>query len=86
MTTAEINGQLSLFEETKGNGSQKENPVGDDKKMIKVVNATFTGCEETCWEELFSGFDRLYGITFSSGIHFLDKIISQFSYAAMADE
>lgn len=36
---------------------------------------------ETNWEELFDGFDRLYAITFSSGIEFVNKVINKFSYA-----
>ena len=40
-----------------------------------------TDTVETHWEDLFDGFDRLYAITFSSGIEFVNKVINKFSYA-----
>ena len=33
------------------------------------------------WEELFTGYDELYAITFSSGIEFTAKLINKVSYA-----
>lgn len=37
-------------------------------QTLKVVKAVYTDTVETNWEDLFDGFDRLYAITFSSGI------------------
>ena len=50
-------------------------------QTLKVVKAVYTDTVETNWEDLFDGFDRLYAITFSSGIEFVNKVINKFSYA-----
>lgn len=50
-------------------------------QTLKVVKALYTDTVETNWEDLFDGFDRLYAITFSSGIEFVNKVINKFSYA-----
>lgn len=43
---------------------------------LSVVKAVYADTVETNWEELFDGFDRLYAITFSSGIEFVNKVIN----------
>ena len=48
---------------------------------LKVVKALYTENINTDWEELFSGFDRLYAITFSSGIGFINKVLDKFQTA-----
>ena len=50
-------------------------------QALSVVKAVYADTVETNWEELFDGFDRLYTITFSSGIEFVNKVINKFSYA-----
>lgn len=50
-------------------------------QALSVVKAVYADTVETNWEELFDGFDRLYAITFSSGIEFVNKVINKFSYA-----
>lgn len=50
-------------------------------QALSVVKAIYADTVETNWEELFDGFDRLYAITFSSGIEFVNKVINKFSYA-----
>lgn len=50
-------------------------------QALSVVKAVYADAVETNWEELFDGFDRLYAITFSSGIEFVNKVINKFSYA-----
>lgn len=50
-------------------------------QTLKVIKALYTDTVETNWEDLFDGFDRLYAITFSSGIEFVNKVINKFSYA-----
>lgn len=50
-------------------------------QALNVVKAVYADTVETNWEELFDGFDRLYAITFSSGIEFVNKVINKFSYA-----
>ncbi|MBR3640112.1 MAG: phospholipase D family protein, partial [Clostridia bacterium] len=48
---------------------------------LKVVKASFTECVSTNWEKLFDGFDNLFAITFSSGIDFVNKVISKFKHS-----
>lgn len=50
---------------------------------LKVVNATFTGATTVGWHELFDGFNELYGITFSSGIQFMEKVFESFNHIEM---
>lgn len=50
-------------------------------QALSVVKVIYADTVETNWEELFDGFDRLYAITFSSGIEFVNKVINKFSYA-----
>ena len=46
-------------------------------QALSVVKAVYADTVETNWEELFDGFDRLYAITFSSGIEFVNKVINE---------
>ena len=55
--------------------------VSISTQVLNVVKAVYADTVETNWEELFDGFDRLYAITFSSGIEFVNKVINKFSYA-----
>lgn len=55
--------------------------VSISTQALNVVKAVYADTVETNWEELFDGFDRLYAITFSSGIEFVNKVINKFSYA-----
>ena len=45
--------------------------VSISTQALNVVKAVYADTVETNWEELFDGFDRLYAITFSSGIEFV---------------
>lgn len=46
--------------------------VSISTQALNVVKAVYADTVETNWEELFDGFDRLYAITFSSGIEFVN--------------
>ena len=48
---------------------------------LKVVKATFSECVSTNWEKLFDGYDNLFAITFSSGIDFVNKVVSKFQHS-----
>lgn len=50
---------------------------------LHVVHAEFVQDESVNWKELFEGYDELYGITFSSGIQFMEKAMDQFGYVEM---
>lgn len=48
---------------------------------LDVVKMVFDGAESCTWKELFSGFDTLYAITYSSGIDFVYRLIDLFEQA-----
>lgn len=48
---------------------------------LDVVKMEYVGAETLTWEELFSGFDNLKAITFSSGIGFVSKLLNRFKTA-----
>ncbi len=45
---------------------------------LDVVKMEFSGAETLSWQELFSGFDTLHAITYSSGIDFVYQLIDLF--------
>ena len=69
--------QMSLFDlapdqmESMSNGS------------LKVVRAEFVEKKSIGWTDLFTGYDEMYGITFSSGIQFMEKVFDSFEHVEM---
>lgn len=69
--------QMSLFDlapdqmESMSNGS------------LKVVRAEFVEKKSIGWTDLFTGYDEMYGITFSSGIQFMEKVFDSFDHVEM---
>ncbi|MCR5596557.1 MAG: phospholipase D family protein [Lachnospiraceae bacterium] len=51
------------------------------ENQLDVVKAEFIQTEKTDWEKLFSGFDELHAITYSSGLEFTCKLVNMFSYS-----
>ena len=45
---------------------------------LEVVQASFQGQTKKTWEDLFSGFDRLYAITYSSSVGFVTQVAGLF--------
>lgn len=72
-----MDNQMSLFDfepvqmESMSNGS------------LKVVKAEFVEEKKEGWAELFSGYYEMYGITFSSGIQFMEKVFDSFEHVEM---
>lgn len=69
---------LSFFE------ASEENEVGKEKLFengLDVVKADFCGVDTLSWETLFSGFDTLHAITYSSGIGFVYQLLDLFEEA-----
>lgn len=66
----EGNAQPDLFTEQATNSGK-----------IDVVQMEFVAAEDMGWEQLFAGFDRLYAITYSSGIGFINSLLQKFPYA-----
>lgn len=50
---------------------------------LKIVKAEFIEKKNVGWEDLFSGYDEMYGITFSSGIQFMEKVFDSFEHVEM---
>lgn len=66
---------LSLFDEQQ----TMENLDGvKDSNHLDVVKLKYESCESLTWQKLFSGFDDLYAITYSSGIGFVCKLLDRF--------
>ena len=59
----------------------EQNNIASVSSNLKVVKAQYIADINTDWEALFSGFDKLYAITFSSGIGFINKVIDKFQSA-----
>ena len=64
------NENLSLF-------NMNDSPKNFVSK-IDVVKLDYISAETMTWQELFSGYDKLKAITFSSGISFMYKLIDMF--------
>jgi len=68
-----------------GENSDMENSLFNDlsvhSSQLDVIQMEFIGAESISWEELFTGFDRLYAITYSSGIGFINELLQRFEYA-----
>ena len=48
---------------------------------LDVVKMDYVGAESITWRELFSGYDSIKAITFSSGIGFVYQLLDLFKYA-----
>lgn len=48
---------------------------------IDVVKLNYENAESLTWQELFSGYNNLHAITFSSGINFVYKLLDMFDTA-----
>ncbi len=73
MTKSIYEDNISFFEET------PETKPASNK--IDVVKLTFDSAESVEWKELFEGYNKLYAITFSSGVNFVNQLLSMFDYA-----
>ncbi len=69
---------LSLFDLTE----VVQEKIGvQSSASLDVVKMEFSGAETLSWQELFSGFDTLHAITYSSGIDFVYQLIDLFEDA-----
>lgn len=71
---------LSLFDIPDSPGQLFEGK-SEQPGQLDVVHMDFIEAESLSWQELFSGFDRLYAITYSSGIGFIYALLKNFQYA-----
>src|SRR5665648_539707 len=55
--------------------------IPESKQKIDVVKMDFLEAETTTWQELFSGYNKLYAITYSSGMEFVYQLLKHFEYS-----
>ena len=68
----------SLFDNSEQLNMQSSISCGSH---LDVVKMEYIECQSMTWEELFSGFDYLHAITYSSGIDFIYKLLDFFDEA-----
>lgn len=64
----EISGMNELFD---------DNPIAQN--TFPVMQVRFMDGGQMTWQELFAGFDTMRAITYSSGLRFMDNVLSTFS-------
>lgn len=74
-TESEIQ-ELSLFDLSEEKSADKS--TGN---KLEAVEADFKCVHKVVWEDLFSGFDEMYAITYSSGIDFISRVLPNFKNA-----
>lgn len=47
---------------------------------LDVVKMEFIEADTLSWSELFDGYDKMYAITYSSGIGFVCELLQKFTY------
>ncbi len=72
-----MDNQMSLFDL-----APKQMDAASDG-LLSVVKAEFKEDIKVGWHELFDGYDELYGITYSSGIQFMEKVFDSFAHVEM---
>lgn len=72
-----MNDNLSFFDEDFSEGQKHSAEIS----RIDVVKMQFLEAQPMSWQELFSGFNHLYAITYSSGISFACDLIKKFDTA-----
>lgn len=70
---------LSLFDLQDNNIESEVEKASRNK--LDVVRLSFEEAESMAWQDLFSNFDTLHAITYSSGIDFVCKLLAYFSSA-----
>ncbi len=76
-----MNENVSLFDKDVSENQAAVDPLFRTAGRIDVVRMEFAEAQTLSWRELFSGFDRMYAITYSSGIGFIGELLSMFSYS-----
>lgn len=70
---------LFLFDQLDINSNSSENLYREGS--LDVVKMDFLEAETVTWKELFSGYDELHAITYSSGINFVYQLLGMFEKA-----
>lgn len=75
MKNQEDSNSMDLF-----GGSEGERAPRTDVRL-DMIKLDYVGSESMTWQELFSGFDRIKAITYSSGINFVYKLLDLYKEA-----
>ena len=75
-----MNSNMSLFDIEQTNEPLNFSSTLSSGK-IDVVKMEFIEADTLSWNELFAGFDKLYAITYSSGIGFVCELLHKFTYS-----
>ena len=51
-----------------------------DREALPVVHADLVAIEEMLWQDLFSGFDELYAMTYSVGVKQVEDVMEHFKH------
>jgi hypothetical protein len=71
----------SLFSQYNNDSKSEQTTFASMSGRIDAVEMAFIGAESTDWQSLFSGFNKLYAITYSSGVGFVSQLLKMFEYA-----
>ncbi|MHC1693672.1 MAG: restriction endonuclease PLD domain-containing protein [Eubacteriales bacterium] len=76
-----MNDNYSLFDEQDEVSQSLAVGGKSASKKLDVIKMDFQEALTLSWEELFDGFDKLYAITYSSGMDFICALLGKFKYA-----
>lgn len=78
MKYPELEEQQSLFDSPDVDSGVSDTPLGP---KVDIVRLDYVQAESMSWQELFSGYNRLHAITYSSGIGFVYQLLDLFDQA-----
>lgn len=77
-----IEQNMSFFDsESASDNSEQLDYKTEYTNKLDVVEMAFIKAERLEWKELFEGFNKLYAITYSSGIGFICELLKKYDYA-----
>lgn len=76
-----MNNNLSMFDNSAEFEQQTLNESLITSKKLDIVKMEFIEAESMSWIDLFKGFNKLYAITYSSGIGFVNELLKMFQYS-----
>ncbi len=78
MRNDNLENQVNLFDYMSDDSSTKEVVYS---RKLDVVKMNYEEAKSVTWQELFSGFNKLHAITYSSGISFIYRLLEMFDSA-----
>lgn len=78
MKNDNLENQVNLFDYIPEDSPSKEVVYS---RKLDVVKMNYVEAESLTWQDLFSGFNKMYAITYSSGISFVYRLLEMFDSA-----